>query len=220
MLVSLGVAGALIWPAFRAFQSSLGAEDALVTRDPEFVEASLLNHNITDVVAFVRPGKTPSPDLFALYGEELLIVIYIGWVGLVFAGAGMVGPRSKKRWAPWVWLGLLFALFSLGPYLNVGGEYLEYDGKKIPLPFLAFYKAMPIFDRISHPFRFVVGLNLAVGLVASLGFRHLLRNKSHGWRIGCVLALSVLVLTETRFGSPASVPIPASDGRIPKRIRR
>lgn len=216
VLASLGVAGAMIWPAFRAFQSSLGAEDALVTRDPEFVEASLLNHNITDVVALVRPGKTPSPDLFALYGEELLIVIYIGWVGLFFAGAALWWTRSKKRWAPWVWLGLLFAMFSLGPYLNVGGEYLEYGGKKVPLPFLAFYKAMPIFDRISHPFRFVVGLNLAVGLVASIGFRHLLRHRSQRFRTMCVSILAVLVLCETRFGSPASIPIPTSDGRIPE----
>jgi len=215
-LLSLGIAGAMVWPAFRAFQSSLGAEDALVSRDPEFVEASLLNHNITDVVAFVHPTKTASPDLFALYGEELLIVIYIGWTGLLFAGAALVWSRRRKRIAPWLWLGVLFGLFSLGPYLNVGGEYLEYNGRKIPLPFLALYKALPIFDRISHPFRFVIGLNLAVGVVASVGFRHLLRNQSATRQLQLMVGVMGLVLLETRLGSPASIPIPSSDGRIPE----
>ena len=35
-----------------------------------------------------------------------------------------------------------------------------WDGNKIPLPFLILYKAFPIFDRISHPFRFVTGVQL------------------------------------------------------------
>jgi hypothetical protein len=214
--LSLGTAGCLVWPAFRAFQSSLGADDALVTRDPEFVEASLINHNITDILAFIRPSKTASPDLLALYGEELLIVIYIGWTGILLAGAALVWSRRKKTVAPWIWLGLLFCLFSLGPYLNVGGEYLEYDGQRIPLPFLALYKALPVFDRISHPFRFVVGVNLAVGLAASLGFRHLMRDRSLRTRGAVVAGLACMILLETRLGSPASIPIPTSRGDIPE----
>jgi hypothetical protein len=214
-LLSLGIAGTMVWPAFRAFQYSLGAEDALVTRDPEFVEASLLNHNITDVMAFITPSKTASPDLFTLYGEELLIVIYIGWIGLLLAAAAVFMTRSRKKLAPWVWLGVLFCLFSLGPYLNIGGEYYEYEGRTVPLPFLALYKALPIFDRISHPFRFVIGVNLAVGLVATLGFRHLMRNRSRGQRMGLMGALMALVLVETQLGSPASIPIPSSEGRVP-----
>jgi hypothetical protein len=214
-LLSLGIAGFMVFPAFRAFQSSLGAQDALVTRDPEYVEASLLNHNITDVLALFRPSKTASPDLFALYGEELLIVIYLGWVGLLLAGAAVVWTRRGKKMGPWIWLGLLFCIFSLGPYLNVGGEYLEFRDRKIPLPFLALYKALPVFDRISHPFRFVIGVNLAVGLIASLGFRHLFRNQSHRLRLGLMVGLMGLVLVETGLASPAQIPIPTSEGKVP-----
>ena len=44
------------------------------------------------------------------------------------------------------------------------------EWKEIPLP-LVLYKAFPIFDRISHPFRFVVGVNLAIAVLASQGLR-------------------------------------------------
>ena len=60
----------IILGPFLSFQASLGAEDALVTRDPGFVERSLLNHNITDIIAFFNPSKVPSPNLFLLYGED------------------------------------------------------------------------------------------------------------------------------------------------------
>ena len=94
---------------FLAFQGSLNAADALVKRDPKFVEASLLNHNITDIYAFFNPTKIPSPDLFALYGEELIIVIYLGWIaiGLSLYAAWSV-RRSKDLW-PWIWFGLIFS---------------------------------------------------------------------------------------------------------------
>ena len=83
----------LVAPALMLFRTSLDASDALVTRDPEFVEASLLYHNITDVVAFFKPTKVPSPDLLTLYGEELVIVIYLGWVGLALLGYAMLATR-------------------------------------------------------------------------------------------------------------------------------
>ena len=60
-----------------------------MTRDPEFVERSLLNHNITDVQAFFQLSKVPIPDLRTLYGEELVIIIYLGWMAIVLAGWGI-----------------------------------------------------------------------------------------------------------------------------------
>lgn len=215
----LGLAAALalclVLPLFSAFSASLEASDALVTRDPGFVEASLLNHNITDVLAFLRISKEPSPDLFALYGEELVIVIYVGWAGLLLAGLALWRTRRWRELSLWVWLGALFFVFSLGPYLNVGGEYLEISGRRLPLPFLVLFEAFPVFDRISHPFRFVTGVSLAVAMLAAHGLRHALRLRSPVVRVAAVGLLAVLVLLEIRLGSPASLPVPTSDARIP-----
>ena len=152
----------LVLPLFLAFQVSLGAEDALVKRDPAFVEQSLLNHNITDLATFFRLSKQPSPDLFALYGEQLMIVIYLGWIAIALSIYAVLTARQNRNIFPWLWIGVVFFLFALGPYLYFNGEYVQVFNRKLPLPFLALYKALPIFDRISHPFRFVMGVELAL----------------------------------------------------------
>ena len=209
------VAGALVAPLLLAFRTSLDAADALVTRDPEFVRRSLMDHNITDVLAFFRPSQVPSPDLFALYGEQLVIVITLGWTGLALALVAWGATRRARELAPWAWMGLVFFVFSLGPYLNVGGEYLQVGGGKVPLPFLALFDALPLFDRISHPFRFVVGVTLAVALTASVGLRHAWRRVGRSGQVGLVAAVAAVFCVEVALGSPAALPVPTASARIP-----
>jgi len=206
----------LVAPALWMFSTSLDAPDALVTRDQEFVEASLLYHNITDILAFFRPGKTPSPDLLALYGEELVIVIYLGWVGLLLCLYAIFATRRHREFGPWIWLGLFFFVFSLGPYLNIDGQMLEIDGRRVPLPFLPLFDALPLFSRISHPFRFVVGVSLALSLLAAHGLRHMTRNQTLRTRLVVVVVVGAASLLEYRLGSPATVPVPTSDAVIPE----
>lgn len=219
MGAAAGVTGLLAAPGFLAFRSSLDASDALVSRDPRFVWESLLKHNITDAAAFFRPSKVPSPDLHALYGEELIIVIYVGWVAIGFAVAALLLTRRHRLMAPWVWMGLAFFAFSLGPYLNIGGEYLMPGGRRIPMPFLVLFEAFPVFDRISHPFRFVTGVSLCVALLAAHGLRHLLRRRSTGLRGLVTVIVAVLVVAETHLGSPAVLPIPSGNAHIPSAYR-
>ena len=206
----------LVAPALMLFRTSLDASDALVTRDPEFVEASLLYHNITDVVAFFKPTKVPSPDLLTLYGEELVIVIYLGWIGLALLGYALLATRRHRAFGPWVWLAFIFFVFSLGPYLNMNGGMVEIDGRRVPLPFLPLFDALPLFSRISHPFRFVVGVSLAVSLLAAHGLRHMTRHASSPARWALVITLCAGGLLEYRYGSPATLPVPTSDAVIPK----
>lgn len=217
--INLGVAtvlsATLIYFPFRAFQQSLNAADALVERNPEFVEQSLLNHNITDLFAFFRLSTVASPDLKTLYGEELLIVIYLGWAGLLLAGYALWATRRHREFGAWLWLGGLFFIFSLGPYLNIGGENVQIGGQKIPLPFKPLYEILPIFDRISHPFRFVMGVQLACAVLASYGIRHLTRSWDVLRKVGVLGALLAVVLVEIQFTSPAVVPIPSSSAAIP-----
>jgi hypothetical protein len=206
---------ALVMPFMLAFGRSLRAEDALVTRDPDFVWMSLINHNITDALAMVRPGRLPSPDLLALHGEHLRIVVYVGWVALGLAATGWIATRRRRVLAPWLCLGLVFWILTLGPYLNIGGDYVELAGRRIPLPFLWLLEALPGFGRISHPFRFVVGVGLVTALMAAHAVRHLLRRGTVEARALGATVLSALVLTEVVLASPAIVPIVAADARIP-----
>ncbi len=210
-----GVSVLLVSPLLLAFRSSLDAADALVTRDPEFVRRSLMDHNITDVLAFFRPSTVPSPDLFALYGEQLVIVITLGWTGIALATLAWWSTRRARELAPWAWMGLVFFLFSLGPYLNIGGEYVQVGGGKVPLPFLALFEALPLFDRISHPFRFVVGVSLALSITAAVGLRHAWRKLQLPGRLALTGAVSAIFMAEVAWASPAAVPVPSASAHIP-----
>jgi hypothetical protein len=214
--ISIFIAGSFIIFPFLFFQQSLNAEDALVRRDPEFVEQSLINHNITDLLAFFNPTKQPSPDLLNLYGEELIIVIYIGWIAIFLSLYALFTLRNSRDLEPWILVLLIFFLFSLGPYLNIGGEYVLWGSKKIPLPFLVLYKIFPVFDRISHPFRFVTGVQLSIAILASCGTRQLLLQKHQNKNIvfSMIAFLCSCITLEYVYFSPAHLPVPRSESRI------
>ncbi|MFT5679846.1 MAG: hypothetical protein ACI8RZ_000751 [Myxococcota bacterium] len=88
-------------------------------------------------------------------------------------------------------------------------------GRRVPLPFLPLYKALPVFDRISHPFRFVMGVQLALAMLAAHGLRHLLRRHAQPRRIAIAAGLGVLALVEIATTTPARLPVPTSDATIP-----
>ena len=212
---SVALYAVLVLPVLFVLSQSMDAPDALVDRDPEFVWASLVNHNITDVVSMFRPGKHYSPDLKAQYGEDLLIVTYLGWVSLALAAVGLLASRPKRSLGLWVALAVVFLLFALGPYLHVGGEYATWNGHRIPLPFLAFFQAFPLFSRISHPFRFVVPATLGLGMMAGLGAQALSRRWPTLPRPAIAGILGLMVLSEVTLASPAVWPLPRCDAQIP-----
>lgn len=194
-------------PGLLAFAASLEGPEAIVNRDPEFVWKSLVGHNMTDAVSMFRPGKVYSPDLKALHGEELLIVVYLGWTLLAGAALGLWAmPRWRDR-LPWLaWLAF-FSLMTLGPYLFVAGEYVTIDDRRIPLPFLAFFDAVPLFDRISHPFRFVMPVQLGLAALACIGLAY--RPRAWAWAASALVAVEFLLL------SPAPWPLARSSAAIP-----
>ena len=99
---------------------------------------------------------------------------------------------------------------------NLNGEYVQVFNRKLPLPFLVLYKALPIFDRISHPFRFVMGVELALAILSAEGLRRILHRKSTVIKTIFVLILPVCVFFEYRLFSPAHVPVPLSSAQIPE----
>lgn len=204
------VSGAAVAPVLGGFASTLDGPDAIVKRDPAFVWTSLVTHNITDVVSSFRPGKVYSPDLKELHGEDLLIVTYLGWTLIVLAGIGLARTRRWRDRLPWVaWCGL-FAILMLGPYLYVAGAYITVADRRIPLPFLALFESLPLFERISHPFRFVMGVQLGLGVLAALGLGALPK-----W---ARVAAPVVLMVEALVLSPAPWPIPRSSAHMPEHV--
>jgi hypothetical protein len=95
----------------------------------------------------------------------------------------------------------------LGPYLYVGGEYVTVADRRIPLPFLALFDAFPVFQRISHPFRFVMPVQLGLGILAARALLDAPR-----WVPGAAV---LGILAESLLGSPAPWPLARSRGEIP-----
>ena len=96
------------------------SSDAVVTRNPQFVWATLVLHNMTDVVSFSRPGKHYSPDLKALFGEDLIVIVYLGHA-LIWPALLGFPIEIRRRMKSWVGLGLVYFLLCLGPFLFVAG---------------------------------------------------------------------------------------------------
>jgi hypothetical protein len=198
-------------PVLATFASSLEGPDALVRRDPEFVWRSLVAHNMTDLASGFRPGRVYSPDLLALHGEHLLIVTYLGWTGLVGAVAGLATMRRWRDRLPWMAWFAGFWLLMLGPFLYVGGDYLLVAERRVPLPFLALFEAFPPFQRISHPFRFVMPATLGLAVLASFA---VLRRPA--W---VQALLGALAVGEHLVLSPAPWPLARSEAHIPAYVQ-
>lgn len=201
-------------PLLYIFYLSITSQYALVTRDIDFVYSSLIRHNITDIIAFFHTGKFYSPDLHKLYGEDLVIIVYTGWIGIILSFLCLITVRQRiVRF--WAIFGIFFFILSLGPYLYVNGKYVEIDGKWIPLPFLIFFKSFPIFSRISHPFRFSIMVNLSIGIMSAI-LLHLNLNVQKWLKVFLTILLSVIILWEYLFVSPVRYPLPYSRYEVPK----
>lgn len=211
-LPAAGIALALAVPPFLLFSGSMGAEDAVVGRDPDFVWMTLVMHNMTDALALVRPGDFQSPDLKVLFDEDLKVVVYVGMALLAPAVAVLFGDR-RRQLISWALLALAFLVLTLGPYLYIAGSYVRVDGGFIPLPFLALFEYTPVFSRISHAYRFVVGLTLALSVLAAFSVEALGRRGIPIWAAATLLI--GLRVAETTWLGPVSVPLPTVDTGTP-----
>jgi len=208
LLVPVAAASAAI-PALLAFRGTLSASDALVVRDPEFVGRTLVGHNMVDLFSFFHPGDFHSPDLSALFDEEMIVVVYLGWTLLAAAAFGL--PRARA----WAAGAVLSFTLALGAYLYLDGAYVTLPGRGwLPMPFLFLFEQLPLFSPISHAFRFVVLTQLCLGVMGACGVVALSRRlRVHeGW---VAVALSVLFLGEVTLASPARFPLPTSAAAAP-----
>lgn len=214
--LSMAAAATLVaGPALFAFASTLGAEDALVSRDPTFVWKTLIHHNMTDLVTFFRPGKYYSPDFSALWDEDLIVVVYIGWALLLPALAVLFTSRARRA-RPWLVLALLSFLLALGPFLYVGGRYVELGDGWIPLPFLGLFELVPLVSRISHAYRFTLGIALGLAIAVAWAVRAFEDRAGLRWALVLALLIGGGRLAETLLASPAVFPLPTSVASIPE----
>jgi len=210
LAIGVGATALVVVGPFAAFITTMGADDAMVTRDPSFVWSTLIMHNMTDVHALFMPGKFYSPDLKAIFNEDLIVVVAIGHLLLWPALVGAVVARDRMG-RSWLALALGFLALSLGPFLYAGGDYLTVSDGWVPLPFLAFYKAFPMFSRISHAYRFVQGATVALCVLLALVVSEVERRRGLSVAMVVGLLLGSGRAVESFFFTPAVFPLPVSE---------
>ena len=160
----------------------------------------------------VVEGKTPFRDVNTVF-------LGYGVLALAIVGAATAWQRARA----WAWGALLFGLLTLGPLLQIRGQFLFpldnllgeqglSQGVTFPLPFsllhyIPFLKA----NRVPNRFSVILGLSLAV--LVGYGVFALLRKAGPGGRV-LRGAVAVALLAVVLFDQ-VSVPLPLTDARVP-----
>ena len=152
-------------------------------------------------------------------GFRDLNTVFLGWVTLALAIVGALAYQRRVRL--WVWTAVLFGLFTLGPFLQIDGEYrFDLDGiaASIPLPY-ALLHYLPVIKANRAPNRNSVVLMLALAVLAGYGVWWIVQRIGRrdagvarpAWlALGGAGLLGALVLFE-HLGAP----LPLSDMRVP-----
>ncbi len=161
----------------------------------------VLQHNAVDPLSLFVPGNFQSVDLSSL-GESFRHSSYLGFFVLIPA---IRSPRRRLLWAAAVPV-----VFSLGPFLWVGGDWVRLGGHLVALPYRLLVDILPS-GAIAHPQR--LGF-IGIAIVAAVGAAGV-RERQAPWVLGGLLVELLLL-------SPAPWPVattPALDFGYAEAVR-
>ena len=154
-------------------------------------------------------------------GFRDLNTVFLGWVTAALALTGTLAWRRRAR--IWWWTAIVFGLFTLGPFLQINGEYLfDLDGvdATFPLPYTLLHY-IPIIKANRAPNRNSVLLMLALAVLAGYAIAWLwvkLRawraQRGQATRARWIVALP-LVAGLLVIGEHLVVPMTLTDMRVP-----
>ncbi|HEY6043025.1 MAG TPA: hypothetical protein VIX58_12925 [Anaerolineae bacterium] len=96
---------------------------------------------------------SPDRQAFLGYTTIFLSICALGW--------------NKRRARVWALIGLVFAIFSLGPSLHLFGM-----DTGVPLPFIALHQ-IPVLDHIRVPMRYGLLVSFCIAIIAGIGLEEL-----------------------------------------------
>ena len=174
----------------------------------------------SDLVAELRRVQLRALD-GGVTGFRDLNTVFLGWVTAALALTGALAWRRRSR--IWWWTAIVFGLFTLGPFLQINGEYLfNLDGvdATFPLPYTLLHY-IPIIKANRAPNRNSVVLMLALAVLVGYAIawlwgvaraRWARRGISSAPRWIVVLPLAAGLLA---IGEHLVVPMSLTDMRVP-----
>jgi hypothetical protein len=167
-------------------------------------------------------------QLLALAGDGVgfrdVNTVFLGYVSLALAALGAYIYRRKV--AVWIWTSVIFAIFTLGPFLQINGRYrFDLDGVEatFPLPF-ALLHYLPIVKANRAPNRNSVVLMLGMAVLAGFALFWLLQKGKAGATkihpngnraVFIVQSLIAVILASAVLFEHLALPFPLSDARVP-----
>jgi hypothetical protein len=151
-----------------------------------------------DFLGFLLPPETiiwskvlrAFPMLDQIYQERVSgLNTYLGVTLVFFAIVGGL-KAPKKEVLPWALTAAAFVVLTLGPYFTVLGKRYE----TIPLPYLFFYKYLPLFNSSRAPFRFVIVAELCLLVLAGYGIKASLAKPTQTWKRTAIFILMILLV--------------------------
>ncbi len=161
-VLAMGIAAALVVPMTLAIKHTMSHPLSLtpdrIDRIDDGRQDWLLDEwTVQDAANFVLP-------LDRFHTARNQPVMYLGLVALAATIVAMVRVRAARRWG---WLALGGVIFCLGGVLQVGGTTPEFLGNPVRLP-AGMLCRLPGLDAISHPFRFLPVVLMAMGAAIAL----------------------------------------------------
>lgn len=162
-----------------------------LSRSGDSFEAAGLSGNAADLLAYLLPAPTnpllQAANLVPPLAQQTLPrldsldegAVYLGLTAIVLAALGLWRrSASEPTRLPWLWLAGLCFLFSLGPFLKVGGQLVTVRAgdlqSYLPLPY-AFLAEVPLLSWGRTTARLSQTAALPLAILAALGLGSLLR---------------------------------------------
>ncbi len=177
-----------------------------------------------DLVAELRRVQLRALEGSGVTGFRDINTVFIGWVSGALALLGLLVYRGRVR--IWAWTALIFGAFTLGPFLQINGQYrFNLDGVEtsFPLPY-ALLHYLPIIAANRAPNRNSVVLMLAVAVLAAYGANWVI-GRLGGWNRrpptadhrlpSAVSGLTAVVLIGAILFEHLALSLPLSDHRVP-----
>jgi len=205
-------------PPSLTMRAQLESADAIV-KHPDSMNDQLAAHNAVDPRTFVQPFGFRSVDLS---DEGFQHSMYLGLVALVLAAVALRRRDPAQRDLAWwkrseVWwtaAGVLCGVVALGPYLFVGGAWVEVgQGQRLRLPWGLVQQLAPGLA-VTHPLRLAVPLLAVVAGLAAVGLQRVVRGPAA--MVGVLLIFfDSLVVSGTTWPLPtAAIDYPAVYSRV------
>ena len=162
--------------------------------------------NIISDHASIRSFYTFFDKPFDVYQLQIENLVFLGYSVIFLSALAIIRYRQNHTWF-WLLICGIFVLMSLGAELKI---FQEPTG--IILPEKIFYDAIPQWDEIRAPARFIVMANLSLAILASFAVYGLIKNRFSSFKQQLMLTAVIGFVILFEF---SMIPYPSHSEPIP-----